>query len=229
MGYKAFLLELSTMMSVNMQTLHSVFSKVQERLDINLYRNMQTIRSIRMRFNQYLLDNAVSKYSIGYSKISNSIHPTKLTHSNGEAKESINASDVGMHFEEGTVADTYLFDELFFDSPLEKENIMGSIKQVTVFTKIPKNSIRIPVAGGGTYSPDFAYVLKDVNGEKRLNLVVETKDVKSKRDLRVEESQKIKHAEALFSSFNSDVKVKFQTQLKGEGMLGILKDVLKLD
>ncbi|SFV57918.1 Type III restriction-modification system restriction subunit [hydrothermal vent metagenome] len=226
MSYRAFLLELSTVLSVNMQTLHSVFLKIQNRLDINLYRNMQTIRSVRVGFNQYLLDNAISSYKIGYSKISNSIHPTKLTHSSGEPKESINASDVGVHYEDSRVNDAYLFDELFFDSPLERENIVANIEQVTVFTKIPKNSIRIPVAGGGTYSPDFAYVLKDANGAKRLNLVIETKDVKAERDLRVEERQKIKHAEALFASFGGDVKVEFKRQLKGESMVGILREVL---
>ncbi|HFU76871.1 MAG TPA: type III restriction-modification system endonuclease, partial [Arcobacter sp.] len=39
MTYKAFLLELSMVLSVNMQTLHAVFVKIQNRLDINLYRN----------------------------------------------------------------------------------------------------------------------------------------------------------------------------------------------
>ena len=227
MNYKSFLLELSVVLSVNMLTLHSVFVKIQDRLNINLYRNMQTIRSIRMGFNQYLLDNAISSYKIGYELISNSIHPTKLTHSDGEPKESINASDVGVHYEDTKVADAYLFKELFFDSPLEKDNIERSIEEVTVFTKIPKNSIRIPVAGGGTYSPDFAYVLKDTEGVKSLNLVVETKDVKAERDLRDEEKQKIKHAEVLFNSFGTDVKVKFKTQLKGESMVGILKEVMR--
>ena len=71
---------------------------------------------------------------------------------------------------------------MFYDSELEKENIKNNISEVIVFTKIPKRSIRIPVAGGGTYSPDFAYVVKKAGGEKTLNLIVETKD-KEKRDL----------------------------------------------
>ena len=229
MNYKAFLLELSTVLSVNMQTLHTTFLKIKDRLNINLYRNMQTIRAVRMGFNHYLLDNAVSNYQIGYSKISNAIHPTKLTDIHGEVLSEIDASDIGVNYEDKKVADRYLFEELFFDSPLEKENIQKDIEEVTVFSKIPKNSIRIPVAGGGTYSPDFAYVLKDKNGVKRLNLVIETKDVKAERDLRNEEKQKIKHAEALFASLGSDVKVEFKTQLKGESMVGIIKEVLRYD
>lgn len=228
MKYKAFLLELASVLSVNMITLHQVFVEIQNVLDINHYRNMQTIRAVRTGFNQYLLDNAIDKFSIGYKKISNSIHPTKLTHADGEPKEYINASDVGVKFEEGRTQDKYLFEELFYDSDLEKENILTKVTEVTVFTKIPKNSIRIPVAGGGTYSPDFAYVVKRENGEKTLNLIVETKDVKAERDLRGEEMQKIRHAEALFAHLGSEIDVTFKTQLKGKAMSAIIREVLKV-
>jgi len=230
MTYKDFLLELASVLSVNMHTLHEVFVGLKAKLNINNYLNMQTIRTIRMGFNQYLMDNAINNFSIGYNKISNkaSIHPTTFTYEDGSPKETINASSIGVKFEEGSTPKSYLFEEIFYDSDLEKENISKSIDAVTVFTKIPKNSIRIPVAGGGTYSPDFAYVVKHTDGKKTLNLIVETKDVKSDRDLRAEESQKIKHAEALFVSLDSDVKVEFKTQLKGDGMLGIIKDVLTL-
>ena len=226
MSYKAFLVELASALSVNMVTLHQVFVEIQDELDINHYRNMQTIRAVRTGFNQYLLDNAIDKFSIGYKKISNSIHPTKLTDVDGKPKEYINASDIGVKFEEGKTQERYLFEELFYDSDLEKENIKTDIKEVTVFTKIPKNSIRIPVAGGGTYSPDFAYVVKRTNGEKTLNLIVETKDVKAQRDLRGEESQKIRHAEALFAHLDSDIEVKFETQLRGKAMSEIMRDVM---
>ena len=226
MNYKAFLLELSSVLSVNMATLHQVFVEIQEVLDINHYRNMQTIRAVRTGFNQYLLDNAIDKFSIGYKKISNCIHPTKLTNADGQPKKSINASDIGVKFEEGTTQEKYLFEELFYDSDLEKENIETKIDEVTVFTKIPKNSIRIPVAGGGTYSPDFAYVVKQKSGEKTLNLIVETKDVNAQRDLRGEESQKIKHAEALFAHLDSGIEVKFETQLRGRVMSEIMREVM---
>ncbi len=226
MSYKAFLVELASALSVNMPTLHQVFVEIQDELDINHYRNMQTIRAVRTGFNQYLLDNAIDKFSIGYKKISNSIHPTKLTDVDGKPKEYINASDIGVKFEEGKTQERYLFEELFYDSELEKENIETEITEVTVFTKIPKNSIRIPVAGGGTYSPDFAYVVKRTNGEKTLNLIVETKDVKAQRDLRGEESQKIRHAKALFAHLDSDIEVKFETQLRGKAMSEIMREVM---
>jgi len=226
MNYKAFLLELSSVLSVNMLTLHQVFVEIQDELDMNHYRNMQTIRAVRTGFNQYLLDNAIDKFSIGYKKVSNSIHPTKLTHADGTPKESINASDVGLKFEEVRTQERYLFEEMFYDSDLEKENILTEVKEVTVFTKIPKNSIRIPVAGGGTYSPDFAYVVKRTDGGKTLNLIVETKDVNAERDLRAEERQKIKHAEALFAHLDTNIEVKFETQLRARAMSEIMKELM---
>ncbi len=86
---------------------------------------------------------------------------------------------------------------------------------VTVFTKIPKNSIKIPVAGGGTYSPDFAYIVKTKTGEI-LNFVIEAKGVDGSDNLRKGEERKIKHAERLFAQISKEVKVVFKTQFEGD-------------
>jgi len=226
MDYKSFLLELSMVLSVNMQTLHQVFVEIRDKLDINLYRNMQTIRAIRIGFNRYLLENAFSHFSVGYSKVSNTIHPTKLTYEDGTVRDEVGSSDLGIKFAEEETANSYLFEELYFDSDLEKENISKEIAEVTVFTKIPKNSIRIPVAGGGTYSPDFAYVVKDKKGAKSLNLVVETKNTLSE-NLREEERQKIKFAQELFANLDNEVKVVFKKQFKGERILDVIQKALR--
>jgi len=80
-------------------------------------------------------------------------------------------------------------------------------------TKIPKNSICIPVAGGETYSQDFAYIVKNKDGTQALNPIIETED-KQKRALFKDEEKKIKHAEILFNSLSSDTKVEFKLSLK---------------
>lgn len=231
MKYNEFLLELATALKININTLHKVFYDLRKELDINLYLNMQTIRTIRGGFNKYLLDNAMSKFFIGYNKISNGthIHPTLFTDNDGKPLKEIDSSAVGVI--EGSkednkkIADNYLFEEVFFDSELERENITTQIEQITVFTKIPKNSIKIPVAGGGTYSPDFAYVLKDKDGKQTLNLIVETKN-KDKRDLYTDEKKKIEHARNFFESLNSEIKVDFQTQFKSEKMKKIIQSLV---
>jgi len=229
MKYSEFLIELATVLKININTLHKAFYDLRSEININLYLNMQTIRTIRGGFNKYLLDHAMDKFSIEYNKISNKIHlhPTLFTDNDGKPRKEIDSSAVGMI--EGSssdrVADNYLFEEVFFDSELERENITTEIEEVTVFTKIPKNSIKIPVAGGGTYSPDFAYVLKNKDGKQTLNLVVETKN-KDKRDLYIDEKKKIAHAKELFKSVNSEIEVKFETQFKSEKMKEIIKSLV---
>ncbi|WP_233441357.1 site-specific DNA-methyltransferase [Aggregatibacter actinomycetemcomitans] len=92
---------------------------------------------------------------------------------------------------------------------------------LTVFTKIPKNSIKIPVAGGGTYSPDFAYIVKTKTGEI-LNFVIEAKGVDGSDNLRKGEERKIKHAERLFAQISKEVKVVFKTQFEGDRVAGLI-------
>ncbi len=166
--------------------------------------------------------NAIDRFSIEYKKVSNNIHPTKLTDEKGNVLTEISASDVGVLFSDEDVANSYFFDELYYDSDLEKTNIKSEIKEVIVFTKIPKNSIKIPVAGGKSYSPDFAYVLKFKDGEQKLNFIVETKDVNSKDGLRDEEKVKIKHAEKFF---DGKVKIEFRTQFSNNKIVDLIKEI----
>jgi len=226
MDYKEFLMELAVEISININTLHKVFMSIKKEIDINQYRNIQTIRAVKGGFNKFLLDNSIDKFSIGYTKISNTLHPTKFTDENAKALNEVNASDLGVQFCDERTANSYLFEELFYDSELEKENIKNTVSEVIVFTKIPKKSIRIPVAGGGTYSPDFAYIVKKAGGEKTLNLIVETKN-KEERTLLKEEAQKIKHAEILFNSLACDIEVVFRTQFEDDKMADILKEALR--
>lgn len=220
MLYSDFIKELAKVLNVNLKTIHQAF--VDADIEIDRYLNASTIRIIKQGFNDFLMRNAIEKFSIGYQKVNNSIHPTKLTDAEGVPLEEINATDVGVRFNNDKVAGNYYFEELFYDSELEKENMTTEIKEVVVFTKIPKNSIKIPVAGGASYSPDFAYVLEFKSGEKQLHFVVETKDVADENKLRNEEKQKIKHAEVLFGG---EVKVSFKTQFSNAKITELIKEV----
>ena len=90
-----------------------------------------------------------------------------------------------------------------------------------VFTKIPKNSIKIPIAGGKIYSPDFAYILKLKTGEQHLHFIIETKDVHHQGILREEERSKIKHAEI----FGKNIEIQFKTQFSNDHILDLLKSI----
>lgn len=220
MKYSDFIRDLSKVLNINLKTIHS--SLVESKIDINKYLNTSTIRIIKQNFDNYLMYNAIDKFSIEYKKVSNSIHPTKFTDSSGNVLKEIVASDVGVLHADSKVADSYFLEELFYDSELEKVNIETEIKEVVVFTKIPKNSIKIPVAGGKSYSPDFAYVLNFENGDKKLHFIVETKNVQGEDSLREEEKQKIKHAEQFF---NGSVKIDFKTQFSNNKIVDLIREI----
>lgn len=220
MKYSDFLKELSKNLNINLATIHQ--SIIDAGTDINKHLNPTTLRIIKDKFDHFLMANAIDKFSIEYKKVSNNIHPTKLTDEKGNVLSEISASDVGIFFSDEDVAQSYFFDELYYDSELEMKNIKTEINEVIVFTKIPKNSIKIPVAGGKTYSPDFAYVLKFKDGKQKLNFIVETKDVGSDDGLREEEKAKIKHAEKFFGG---QVKIEFRKQFSNNKIVDLIREL----
>ena len=220
MKYSDFIKELSKSLNINLKTIHK--SLIDSEIEINQYLNTSSIRIIKHNFDNFLMFNAINKFSIEYKKVSNSIHPTKITDSKGKVLSEIPASDVGVLYSDSDVADCYFFDELFYDSELEKTNIETEIKEVVVFTKIPKNSIKIPVAGGKSYSPDFAYVVDFGKGDKKLHFIVETKNVNGEDSLREEEKQKIRHAEKFF---NGNIKIDFKTQFSNNKIADLINEI----
>ena len=224
MGYKAFLTALSKETALGIAMLHEVFGELltSKKLDINLYMSLVAIREIRKGFNEYLMAHVFGKFKVSYRQTSNSVHPTKLTNLSGQVLESIDSAGVGVYASTDTPPNSYLFNEIFYDSELELSNIKSSIQEVIVYTKIPKNSIRIPLVGGYSYSPDFAYVVKMAGGNSVLNLVVEAKD-KTELGLGGDEAQRIKHAEAFFNQLGTDVKVSFKSQLQNGKIVDLIR------
>lgn len=219
MNYDEFIKQLSQSLNVNMKTIHQSF--IETWIDINNYLNVSTIRTLKQKFDMYLLYNAIDVFGVWYQTVTNVLHPTKLTNEQGEILNEINASDVGMFNSIENVAESYLFDELFYDSELEKDNIKTNVSEVIVFTKIPKNSIKIPVAWWKSYSPDFAYVLNFENGKKKLYFIIETKNT-DEENLRVEELQKIKHAQQLFGNA---IDIRFETQFSSKKIIDLIHEV----
>ncbi|HIQ50853.1 MAG TPA: type III restriction-modification system endonuclease, partial [Nautiliaceae bacterium] len=224
MSYKNFLIQTATECKINIQTLHNVFVKLKKQniLNINNYLNQNTIRIIKREFDNYLFMNSINKLSIEYKKVGVLLHPTKLTDSNGKPLKEINASDIGVYYSNEKVADRYYFEELFYDSDLEKENIKYNDLRVIVFTKIPKNSIKIPMPGGKSYSPDFACVIKDKDNTEGIYFVVETKD-KEEKDLSKEEKIKIEYAKNLFGK---NIKILFKQQFKNQKIKDIINELI---
>ncbi|MEA2064890.1 MAG: type III restriction-modification system endonuclease, partial [Patescibacteria group bacterium] len=221
MRYEDFLKQLSSALNINLKTIHKCF--IDANIEINKCLNQSTLRIFKQKFDNYLMYKAFdkSKFSIEYQKVKSEIHPTKLTDTNGRVENEVNASDIGVFYSDEKVADNYLFDKLFYDSELEKDNIKENLTDVIVFTKIPKNSIKIPVAGGKSYSPDFAYILNFKDGNKKLYFIVETKNTDDD-SLRNEETQKIKHAEKFFGN---NIEIKFKTQFSNKKIANLIQEI----
>lgn len=162
-----------------------------------------------------------------YAKSNTPVGATALTYSDGSPREDIAQGRIGTKIAPGTPSEKYLYDAFAYDSPLEQKNIMSDIEEVIVYGKIPRSSIAIPTITGGMYSPDFMYVVRRTSGEKELNIVVETKDVENKSDLRGTEKAKIDCARVFFDMLSKDgYTVYFRDQLNNKQMAQIIKEVL---
>ena len=132
--------------------------------------------------------------------------------------------------EKGIVSDKYLYDAVAYDSDLERDNIRSEIQQIVVYGKIPRRSISIPTIADSSYSPDFMYVVEKTNGEKEMNVVVETKGVENKYELRGNELAKISCAGKFFEQLKADgFNVKFRTQLSNKSMRAIISELMVED
>ena len=162
-----------------------------------------------------------------YVKSKTALRETSLSFADGTPKESIAQGRIGTKLIEGTPSDKYLYDTFAYDSPLEQKNITSEVEEVVVYGKIPRKSIAIPTITGGTYSPDFMYVVKRKDGTKDLNIIIETKDVEGKTDLRGTEGVKIECAEVFFDALSEEgYTVHFEKQLNNKDLLQIINDIL---
>ncbi len=165
-----------------------------------------------------------------YSRSKSSGGATALTRADGTVLDEIAQGRIGTKIVEGTPSDKYLYDTFAYDSALEQKNLMADIDEVLVYGKIPRSSIAIPTVTGGTYSPDFMYIIKRASGEKELNLIVETKDTENKSELRETEAAKIECARVFFENLSLEgYKVYFRNQLNNRQMLEIVKSVIEED
>ncbi|MFE7064581.1 type III restriction-modification system endonuclease [Sutcliffiella sp. NPDC057660] len=157
-----------------------------------------TVRSFTIYFKQRIYDELIKIYS--YKKLPNTtVHPTELTEENGSPRDFVKTSAyLGVNERKGTPLENYLYDTILFDSEIEENNMIENISSVEVYGKIPNRTMQIPFIDGSTYSPDFMYVVKDKEGKPTINLVVESKGVKKKQELRGIEEHKIEAANKLF-------------------------------
>ena len=190
------------------------------------YFNEVTISNILSKFHDWESEKLEGYFKYKkYGKISEN---TALTNKNGELKEEVLQSMLGKYVLTQDAPDKYLYDTVIYDSELEKENILTEDDKIIVYGKIPKNSISIPIFIGGSYSPDFMYIVKHSSGKYTVNLIIETKDVKYKEELRDIEKMKIRSANKFFDELaQNNIKIHFTKQMKEEKIYNIIEENTK--
>lgn len=232
--YGVFLKRVSDATNISLEKIHSAicrYTKKSGKIKDSHF-NEQAISALVQSFTDWKIETLQGRFK--YKKTDGQAGATALTYADGSVREEIAQGRIGIKMKEGDAADKYLYDAKAYDSPLELEDIesdidgdLSGIAEVVVYGKIPRSSIAIPTIAGGTYSPDFMYVVKKANGDKELNIVVETKDVENKSTLRGIEAAKIKCAEIFFKNLSAQgYNVHFRTQLNNKKMLQIVKEVL---
>ncbi|MCQ2814619.1 type III restriction-modification system endonuclease [Helicobacter pylori] len=110
------------------------------------------------------------------------------------------------------------------DSEIEKDTIEESNDtKIIVFGKLPR--VKIPIGLNQTYSPDFGYVVE--NNDKKVLLVVETKGVDKKSELRPEEERKISTAKKFFEALKKQgVNIEYETKMRKEQLSTLINEVL---
>lgn len=189
--------------------------------------NKATLARFVHKFQTWMQDQFRQRYS--FASLGRVKSGTALTDEDGNPLEGVIQGNIGIYrADDQDVPEKFLYDAFVYDSPLERENIARSTgKEVVVFGKIPRRSIRVPLYFGGTTSPDFMYILKDEDETVSVNFIVETKDVVGENDLRGTETLKIQAARKFFESIQMDgIKVHFAPQLKADDINAMLKKAL---
>lgn len=225
--YNEFLKRINKATSLPIKLIHA---KVTEYFKKNTpftdsYINESSMTNFINQFNDWKVENI--KGLLNYQKANYDSKETSLTDVNGILRKEIAQGLVGVSLEKGNPNKSYLYESIAYDSDLEKTNITSEIEDVVVFGKIPRRSIAIPTIIEN-YSPDFMYVVRKKGGSKELNLIIETKDVKDKSDLRGDEGLKIYCAKKFFETLKLDgYEVSFKTQLNNKAMTQIVKELME--
>jgi len=199
-------------------------------LSQELINDQSAVRLIN-KIKDWKMENTMKQFS--YKQVNNDaeVKRTRLTGEDGEPYQEIAQAYIGDHIDNSEVAPRYLYDTYTYDSDLELENLVHSdIHDVVVFGKIPRRSISIPTITKESYSPDFMYIVNKKDGSKELKLILETKGVDMKGQLKKVEIKKISCAKKFFEQLCKDcdgLTVNFENQLNNEKLLSIISELTK--
>ncbi|MDR2790076.1 MAG: type III restriction-modification system endonuclease [Campylobacteraceae bacterium] len=175
MNYGEFLKRLNIKTSLPLPLLHQAIINARKGQETprELF-NIATLQNIINNFEEVFLETFKQRFS--YHALDYTAR-TNIFTDDGDFVSELKQGVVGAKRANDIQIDKkrYLYDEIAYDSEIEHDILkIEPKKEVIVYGKLPKQSIRVPTYTGGTTSPDFVYAVGD-DEHIKLHLIVETK------------------------------------------------------
>ncbi|MGN8423535.1 DEAD/DEAH box helicase family protein [Helicobacter pylori] len=224
-----FISALSNKVKLSFKSVAKVLEKIDENKFNEIKKNEQEgLKRLEELFLEIIYQNIKDK--ISYQMRETTIKNRKndaFYDEKGEIREFLNGSLGADKYEikNSSAREKCLYENFMqVDSEIEKDTIEESNDtKIIVFGKLPR--VKIPVGLNQTYSPDFGYVVE--NNDKKVLLVVETKGVDKKSELRSEEERKISTAKKFFEALKKQgVNIEYETKLNNDQLSALINEVL---
>ncbi|MGL2905357.1 DEAD/DEAH box helicase family protein [Helicobacter pylori] len=224
-----FISALSNKVKLSFKSVAKVLENIDENKFNEIKKNEQEgLRRLEELFLEIIYQNIEDK--ISYQMRETTIKNRKndaFYDEKGEIREFLNGSLGADKYEikNSSVREKCLYENFMqVDSEIEKDTIEESNDtKIIVFGKLPK--VKIPIGLNQTYSPDFGYVVE--NNDKKVLLVVETKGVDKKSELRPEEKRKISTAKKFFEALKKQgVNIEYETKINKDQLSALINEVL---
>ncbi|GAA7462473.1 type III restriction-modification system endonuclease [Helicobacter pylori] len=224
-----FISALSNKVKLSFKSVAKVLEKINENKFNEIKKNEQEgLRRLEELFLEIIYQNIKDK--ISYQMCETTIKNRKndaFYDEKGEIREFLDGN-LGVdkyEIKNSSAQEKCLYENFMqVDSEIEKDTIEESNDtKIIVFGKLPR--VKIPIGLNQTYSPDFGYVVE--NNDKKVLLVVETKGVDKKSELRPEEERKISTAEKFFEALKKQgVNIEYKTKMKKDQLSALINEVL---
>ncbi|MCQ2859212.1 type III restriction-modification system endonuclease [Helicobacter pylori] len=225
-----FISALSNKVKLSFKSVAKVLENIDENKFNEIKKNEQEgLRRLEDLFLEIIYQNIKDK--ISYQMRETTIKNRKndaFYDEKGEIREFLDGSLGGAdkyEIKNSSVREKCLYENFMqVDSEIEKDTIEESNDtKIIVFGKLPR--VKIPIGLNQTYSPDFGYVVE--NNDKKVLLVVETKGVDKKSELRPEEERKISTAKKFFEALKKQgVNIEYKTKLSNDQLSALINEVL---
>ncbi len=224
-----FISALSNKVKLSFKSVAKVLEKIDENKFNEIKKNEQEgLRRLEELFLEIIYQNIKDK--ISYQMRETTIKNRKndaFYDEKGEIREFLDGSLRGDKYEikNPSAQEKCLYENFMqVESEIEKDTIEESNDtKIIVFGKLPR--VKIPIGLNQTYSPDFGYVVE--NNDKKVLLVVETKGVDKKSELRPEEERKISTAKKFFEALKKQgVNIEYKTKMKKDQLSALINEVL---